>query len=149
LVPIIIAICLSCCYLPFLFEPGAPGSRRSGRAGSPIAQDFKHFSKNGWSRTATCRFGSISLTGDLLWRRGQNALTMKAIADRGLQEYYADLAASPWPASSAEISNSAITKKAAVADHAGSSRREGGSGRTSPRDFFGSNDLMAAHFNER
>jgi tripartite-type tricarboxylate transporter receptor subunit TctC len=33
-----------------------------------------------------------------------NALTIKALADRGLQERYADLGASPWPASSAEIS---------------------------------------------
>ena len=29
---------------------------------------------------------------------------MKALADRGLQERYAELGASPWPASSAEIS---------------------------------------------
>jgi tripartite-type tricarboxylate transporter receptor subunit TctC len=33
-----------------------------------------------------------------------NALTIKALADRGLQERYADLGASPWPASPAEVS---------------------------------------------
>jgi tripartite-type tricarboxylate transporter receptor subunit TctC len=57
----------------------------------------------GYSMTSwTALIGPANMKADLVAQ--VNALTMKALADRGLQERYADLGATPWPASSAEIS---------------------------------------------
>src|SRR3954470_2575083 len=49
----------------------------------------------------TAMIGAANMKPDLTAQ--VNALTIKALADRGLQERYADLGATPWPASSAEI----------------------------------------------
>jgi tripartite-type tricarboxylate transporter receptor subunit TctC len=49
----------------------------------------------------TAMIGAANMKPDLTAQ--VNALTIKALADRTLQERYADLGATPWPASSAEI----------------------------------------------
>src|SRR4051812_16886164 len=57
----------------------------------------------GYAMTSwTALIGPANMKAELVAQ--VNALTMKALADRGLQERYADLGATPWPASSAEIS---------------------------------------------
>ena len=50
----------------------------------------------------TALIGAANMKADLVAQ--VNALTIKALADRTLQERYADLGATPWPASSSEIS---------------------------------------------
>jgi tripartite-type tricarboxylate transporter receptor subunit TctC len=50
----------------------------------------------------TAMIGAANMKADLVAQI--NALTVKALADKGLQERYADLGASTWPASPAEIS---------------------------------------------
>jgi tripartite-type tricarboxylate transporter receptor subunit TctC len=49
----------------------------------------------------TAMIGAANMKPDLTAQ--VNALTIKALADRTLKERYADLGATPWPASSAEI----------------------------------------------
>jgi tripartite-type tricarboxylate transporter receptor subunit TctC len=57
----------------------------------------------GYAMTSwTALIGPANMKADLVAQA--NALTMKALADRGLQERYAELGATPWPASSVEIS---------------------------------------------
>ena len=57
----------------------------------------------GYAMTSwTALIGPANMKAELVAQ--VNALTMKALADRGLQERYADLGATPWPASPAEIS---------------------------------------------
>jgi tripartite-type tricarboxylate transporter receptor subunit TctC len=56
----------------------------------------------GYAMTSwTAMIGAANMKPDLTAQ--VNALIIKALADRGLQERYADLGATPWPASSAEI----------------------------------------------
>ena len=57
----------------------------------------------GYAMTSwTALIGPANMKPDLVAQ--VNALTMKALGDRALQERYAELGASPWPVSSAEIS---------------------------------------------
>jgi len=56
----------------------------------------------GYAMTSwTTLIGPANMNADLV--KQANALTIKALADRGLQERYAELGASPWPSSPAEI----------------------------------------------
>jgi tripartite-type tricarboxylate transporter receptor subunit TctC len=56
----------------------------------------------GYAMTSwTAMIGAANMKPDLTAQ--VNALTIKALADRTLQERYADLGATPWPATSAEI----------------------------------------------
>ncbi|MBR1282650.1 tripartite tricarboxylate transporter substrate binding protein [Bradyrhizobium sp. AUGA SZCCT0177] len=57
----------------------------------------------GYAMTSwTALIGPANMKADLVAQ--VSALTVKALADRALQERYAELGATPWPASSAEIS---------------------------------------------
>lgn len=57
----------------------------------------------GYAMTSwTALIGPANMKADLVAQ--VSALTVKALADRGLQERYAELGATPWPASSTEIS---------------------------------------------
>jgi len=56
----------------------------------------------GYAMTSwTAMIGAANMRPDLTAQ--VNALTIKALGEKSLQERYADLGATPWPASSAEI----------------------------------------------
>ena len=56
----------------------------------------------GYAMTSwTALIGAANMKADLVAQI--SALTIKALADRGLQDRYAELGATPWPASSTEI----------------------------------------------
>ena len=81
----------------------------------------------GYAMTSwTALIGPANMKTDLVAQ--VNALIIKALADRGLQERYADLGATPWPASSAEISkfrDDEEKRLLPIMQAAGSSRGEG------------------------
>src|SRR6266581_2085934 len=100
----------------FLFD-NLPGSLPSVRAGlvRPIAVTARKRIAElpdvpamaevlpGYEMTSwTAMIGAANMKPDLVAQ--VNALTLKALADPGLKARYADLGATPWPASSAEIS---------------------------------------------
>ena len=62
-----------------------------------MAEVLPGFAMTSW----TAMIGPANMKPDLTAQ--VNALTIKALADRTLQQRYADLGATPWPASSAEI----------------------------------------------
>jgi tripartite-type tricarboxylate transporter receptor subunit TctC len=100
----------------FLFD-NLPGSLPSVRAGQvkavavtattriPELPDVPAMAEvlPGYAMTSwTAMIGPANMKPDLVAQ--VNGLTVKALGDRALQERYADLGATPWPATSSEIS---------------------------------------------
>ena len=93
--------------------PGSLPSVRSGQVKAVAVTSVKRIPElpdvpamaellPGYAMTSwTAMIGAANMKPDLTAQ--VNALTIKALAEKSLQERYADLGATPWPASSAEI----------------------------------------------